>query len=849
MGSRARLALAAAVILVAAFLTYRGILFPRDPELIYPWSSDSWGHLIKAEYLLEQIRLGHIYPDLFPAWYSGQQMLRYYAPLPYYALVGLLTQTDNVWIAGNMFIAGTAAFGGVSFLLFRRYIGLGLATLGGVLYVVLPDNIRVAMAEGNLPRIMATALLPLCFYFLMNMMAHGGRRRDFAGLAITLSVIVVAHAMMAGIFVVGMGLYVVLYWLTALTPAQVAGRAILALITGLMLSGWWLLPSLTGGITEIDQEAASEAIASFSASTVFNPGLRASDPEIFYVGLALFFIPMLAIFMWRRLEHWQQALVLVALITGLISTTLMNTVWMALPFHQLFWPMRFMSFAGFVLLLAALGVVRVVFRSLGAAGGFPGRFWRYGAVVLVALLVLDAQPSLNLVRTRDRPADVVATAERLRELQGWRVATADVSRLGSAPAQLFTSIGGREQVFGWAFQGSITAPLIARIIQAIDKEHTRYAVNRFARLGADDIVVMPSKEIGPEFVEGLLEAGYEWDMANGRITLYHRDGVPRGVQPPMRVFGVGKSASNLSFLFPEVLVGGSEYLDDYDTGFLKNFDVLVLARFKYHSRKKAEEMVREFAAAGKKVLVDLTGAPLDTLSGEPKFLGVYGEPVLGVRQARPIVDGVVTPFLPFDLETGPWRSVTPQGADEIVLPFEYVGSEGAVVARNYYGDGDVTFLGLNMIFHAVLTSDPFAVKILEGELGTAARQIPDDVTVPLEGYVATQDGYRFSVTLAEDQWVLFPMGNHPGTRVLVDGDETEVVNVETLSLARVPAGTHEIVIRSERTRVYRLGQGTTAVAIAILLAYIAGAIRPAGQRRKAGATAGQAGTGLPAHGG
>ena len=79
---RAQLAIAGLVIFAAAVLVYQDVLFLEDSTARYPWSSDAWGHLIKAEYLAEQIGQGNYYPDLFPQWYNGQQMLRYYAPLP-----------------------------------------------------------------------------------------------------------------------------------------------------------------------------------------------------------------------------------------------------------------------------------------------------------------------------------------------------------------------------------------------------------------------------------------------------------------------------------------------------------------------------------------------------------------------------------------------------------------------------------------------------------------------------------------------------------------------------------------------------------------------------------------------
>ena len=64
------------VVILAGLFIYQSLLFPADPEQIYPWGSDTWGHLIKAVYLDQQISQGNYYPDLFPGWYNGLQVLR-----------------------------------------------------------------------------------------------------------------------------------------------------------------------------------------------------------------------------------------------------------------------------------------------------------------------------------------------------------------------------------------------------------------------------------------------------------------------------------------------------------------------------------------------------------------------------------------------------------------------------------------------------------------------------------------------------------------------------------------------------------------------------------------------------
>jgi uncharacterized membrane protein len=802
---------------LATFALYASVVFPRDADVIYPWSSDTWGHLIKAVYLREQISEGIWYPDLFPEWYSGQQMLRYFPPITYYALVGLNELTDNIYMAGNYLLVITALFGGISVLLFAPRIGLGWATVGGIFFVIFPDNVRVAFAEGNLPRIISTALLPLAFYFLINLLENNGRKRDFVGLVVLIGLIVLSHAMMAGIFLLGFGMYAVSYWLVGRGPLRSAGIGAIALTIGLFISAWWMFPSLTGGITELDNAAASEAIAQFPVSVTMHPGLRATNHEVFYVGLSVVIATFLSWPVWSRLDPWVKSMVPVTIIMMLIGSTLIVEIWRALPAHQLFWPLRFMSFASLLLILNSLIVASKLFQ-ISVSPRY--RYMRFVALAIPLLILADFQPSTALIRSREIPTDVASVSAELKDLPGWRVATADLSRLGSAPAMLFTTEGEREQIFGWAFQGSITAALLARVNQSMDQGHLGYTVSRLERLGTDDVVHLPQKDIDPDFRPALEEAGFDIVHTSGRLTLFHKDGVPRAVDIPLQVFGIGAGANNISLLFPEVTIGTSSNIEDYDPEFLEIFDVIVLSRFTFNSRGRAEEMVKELAAKGKTIVVDLTSAPLDTLSREPKFLGVYGEPVLQISQARTIIDGVVSPLLPFTQDFGTWRSVTPQGADEVLIPFEYIAAEGTALSRNVYGDGQVMFVGLNLMFHAAITDDPLAIRILESVLGIEAKQPAGDRSIPLDNYVPSEDGWRFDITLPEEQWVLLPMGLHAGTSVEADGEPVDIVGIESLTLAKLPGGTSSVHIKSEQTAIYTIGKAATAFGVLAALFYL-----------------------------
>ncbi|MCH9010647.1 MAG: hypothetical protein IIC21_08495, partial [Chloroflexi bacterium] len=533
--SRARPLIGVVLITLVALLVYGRALFPSEESQRYPWSSDAWGHLIKVEYLQDQIESGVWYPDLFPDWYNGQQMLRYYAPLPYYTLVGIKAVSDDVFVAGNWFLFISALGGGLSMLLFSRRYGLFWATLGGVLLVLMPDNLRVAFAEGNLPRVLASALLPATFYFTLRLLTEErGRRTAFAALALLMSLIVLSHAMMGAIFGASLSFFAVIYWTTSRCgPGQVL-RTVLALFTGVLLSGWWLIPSLSGGITDLNTAAASEALVGIPLQVSLNPAARWSDLESYYLGASIILALALVAMYWRRADAVLKALAITSLALVALSSTMLNVVYKVVPFHELFWPIRFMSVSGLMLIVVTIAVLSLVWRASGPGKESLGRFVAAGLIVIV---LLDFWQSTPLVMTREAPPEVSEVARLLRESPGWRVATVDLSLLGSSPSYLFTVVGGREQVYGWAYQGAVTSPAIARVNDAIEEGFSTYALDRLQRMGSDDVVVLKTLpqsiyKVSPEFRTALPNAGYDLTYSGDRIELYQRQGGPRA-------YGVG----------------------------------------------------------------------------------------------------------------------------------------------------------------------------------------------------------------------------------------------------------------------------------------------------------------------
>jgi uncharacterized membrane protein len=812
---------ALAILLIGLFL-YREILFPPTGERLYPWGSDTLGHVFRGEYLGQKLDQGDLYPTLLPDWYLGTQLLRYYPPLPYYLQVGLNRILNDPVAAINGLIYLCAALGGLSWLLYRRWIGWLPALAGGILYLFLPDNVRVALAEGNTPRAVCTAILPLAVYCLLMALEENPRLLHRLGLALCFAAIVLSHAMMAAIYGVCCALLVFLYLFSRKVPIGRAVWTVGCMGLGLMLAGWWLLPSLTGGITALNASAMTEALTYFSLSDYFNPLIRQGNPEVVYVGTALLLLAAAMLVIRSGRDGLNVALTLTGLFGVLITTDGFNQFFNALPLHNLLWPLRFLGAASFFLLLAGMGRLAVW-----------GKRSPWIAIVVVAALALDGAGSLFLIHLRPLDSDLLPTSQKLASSAGWREATLDLSRLGSGPSYYFSALGGREQVYGWAYQGAQAARTVAALNEALELGDLPYLIDRLNLLGVDDVVLLNELVVAQRLEGDLLADGFQVAYRGARTTLYHRDGGPRAYLADWPVLGIGRGAQNLAYLFPLIKVGRSPRLDDYSFAELAHYKTLVLSGFSWRDRTRAEDLAVQLAKAGVQVVVDLTGVPEDPVASIPRFLGVWGENIiLGADAIRTRGSGGVYDFQAFGSRDQLWYCHTPQGLQTETMSFDYLGENATVAGYNQYDNGRVWFLGLNLPYHAALTRDPGAIRLLADLLQLNPDRVSDYTAVALADYNADQNGYRFRFRLDRAATLFLPVAYHEGMVLSMDGKLVPLDSFELMAAFAAPGGEHTVELRFLPTTIHWLGglvSGLGVMALAGLWAWMKGwrpALRP-----------------------
>jgi uncharacterized membrane protein len=798
-----RVGLSLSLIILTPFILYRGILNSQAGITLYPWGSDTLGHELKVGYLQQNIARGVLYPNLLPQWYLGQQMMRYYPPLPYYLIAGLSCIVGNAVAGANLFIVLCAVAGGLAWLTYRRWLGWLPALAGGILFTYLPDNVRVALSEGNLPRVLATAILPFALYFLLRSLEADARFRHRLALILCFAAIVLCHAMMAAIYAVcfmGIGFFL---WLGRSVPLRRFILATACLVLGMLLSGWWLIPSLKGGITALDSTAMTEALAVFSIPHYLNPTVRVGQPETSYIGAALLLFSLFGLFFRVARNSYTITLTLTGLAGVLITTPGFNQVFNSLPLHGLLWPLRFLGIASLLLLLALLWSLSL----------WPKRL-AIGASVFVILVAADGAGSLSLIHLGPLRPDISGVALRLASSPGWREATLDFSRLGSSPSMFFTSIGEREQVFGWAYQGASTARTASALNEAAQYGFSSYLRDRLDLLGVDDVVLLRDLPMVSRVANGLIQSGFHAVYRGADVDLYHRDGSPRAVVAHWPALGIGFGAQNLAYLFPEIILGTSTRVDDYTLAELSHYQTIVLSGFQWRHQASAETLIKQAAEHGINVVVDLTGSPPDPSARIPHFMGIWGEQIiLGADPLQTQNGSQQGIFQPFSDGTDLWHTFILQGLQNEIWSSNFLGQHVVVAGYNQLGAGRVWFIGLNLPFHAFLTQDPLAIQILKEVIHPTSFNPRTYQVVPLQDYRATQNGYHFEYSLDTPERLLLPLASLDGLFLQVDGRLVSCQSLENMIVFDAPAGQHEVSIAFEQTWIYSLGWLASGLAL------------------------------------
>lgn len=697
----------------------------------YPSGSDTLSHIYRGDVLYRAICNGDYWPVFDPHWYNGAELMRYMAPLPTYLfafcqfLGGGSAMTGFLIFVAFIFFTGAVVWLYIGFKVNRPYFGAFL----GFLWFFIPNNLITLFYEGDLPRSICIAVLPLLMYWVYDYLREQ-HWYTIPKLSLCFAMIALCEPGYALLVMIACMIYFVIDMIIYHKWHRDV-QAFFALVLGYFLIGLWLVPVIKGDVTGIDN---LEIMADFFQSMFLsvNPFARLQRGNVdVYFGLAAMLLAIFGILLSKKKSmpgFWTGILILVC------SSETLYILLSSLPGGDILLMLRFVS----------IGLCMILFSFL---------IWetlKKGWILLFAvLLILDIVPSMPLIlggQTGNPPEvrlNSYAEKTLVREAKGMtkqRLALVDESSLGGLSSYLIT--GYEEAVattYGGAEETAATVNNFKQIDRALEEGHYLYVFDRCLEMGNDTVVIQLdivgdlAKNPVLQMDHAALRVGYELVDYNDNYRFYklNKKGIDGnwGTITKYRAIGIGTAAPGISRQFPIVEETDTTNLNDFTFEELKEYDLIYLSGFTYDDKEKAEKMIEDLSEAGVRIVIAADGIPDDRGSQNQSFLGVICNGV-SFSQGYPnldTIDGMLETDL-FPNGYRDWSTVYVDGLDEVWgtvkdldwnLPFF-----GTVKNDN------IIIIGLNLTYYYGLTLDEGVGALLDRAMNISSTELPEREIVP-----------------------------------------------------------------------------------------------------------------------
>lgn len=738
---RAFLKKASGTLLVAVMATV--IMFVLKTYGNYPAGSDTYCHLYRADVILQNIRMGNLFPLYDPGWYNGVEIMRYWGPLPLYVLA--LTQ----WLGGNMFV-GYIFYIGVLFVIGALgFMALGkrlnrwwLGVFVGIIWFFLPENMKVIFYDGNIPRALINALSPLLICMIYDLTKQKSAV-NLLKLSLLFTAFSFCHIGSTIILVVVLLVYLFVYskvnkeWKTM-------GTVLLCVLAGMMISGIWMMPSFHGSGAGGSNNQVMEGFFQ-SAFVSLNPMPAWHGQTLFYFGLSLFLLCLLGLILGNKKTLPGFA---TGMIIFLLTTNSAYDILSKMPFSSYLWMMRFVS--------TSLAFVMAAFMLWK---GLKKQF----LFILCLVLVLDCVPVVRYLS--DGSVNEWAVEEKndirgeellmnqAKAITNQRMTVFDLSSYGAfAP---YYAAGVERKVpymFGAGWEGARTAENIVMLNTAVETGCYDYVFDRCIEMGTDTLIfVIDHLQNEENDIPALIASGetfgYTVVEQNEQNILMHKE-TPEwfGVVTKYRYLAIGHAADEIALLYPAFEEGESDNLSEYEYEELTQYDIIYLSDFVYDDKAETEALLMRLAEEGTKIYIDMNKIPVDK---QTNIQEIFGVSVQGItyNHSFPVIeyggDSYKTSGFPESYKE--WKANYLIGLEKVIGSGDINGKELAFAGTN--GNDNIVFLGYNFVYYTELTKDTVARQLLDDVFGITAQQMPERTLVELD---ITYDINRISIKSPED---------------------------------------------------------------------------------------------------
>ena len=750
----------------------------------YPTGSDTMYHIFRGDYVYNSIKEGSWYPIYNSMWYNGVEIMRYWAPLTAYYMALCQMIAGGGQLAGYLIFVGSVCFfNSILWLIIGRKMNRPyLGAFVGLIWFFMPNNLLALFVEGNLARSLCMIFLPVFIYAVCEYLSE--RKRIYIPIIIvTFALMAMCHLGYAGMIALAVLIYCIVYMFQQGNKRAVL-EVIVSILLGFMVLGIWLVASLNGGITSLDN---SENMANFFQKLVvtLNPLDRIkSNNSHFYYGLAACIIAVCGIFLGYKKSR---AGFVTAVVILVCTTTAMYPALSLLPGSQYLWMLRFISIAlcfilysflkwdtlkkPLVLLMCALLIADIVPSLTLITGGslftednkisLSGMFSRYNSTSednSSDISLIDDILSLNMTDTGEAEARINQTQNytlisKAQNITGQRLALMDASSLGAMGAWLTADWNnGVPAAFGAGWEAANTSTNIANLNKAMAESRFYYMFDRCEELGNDTVIVRLSqlnKYTGTldKLDEAANAVGYKLVDYNGDYRLYHLDVNGNwGTISTYEAIGIGSGASGISLRFPAVEETYSYNLDDYTFEQLSQYKEIFLDGFTYNDKEAAEELIIRLSEAGVKIIISADSIPQDKRTHTQTFLGVTcnavkfenGYPEMNTRIGRVYTDM-------FPQGHTEWNTVYLDGLDT-----SYGSVDDNGLSLDFYGtvkNDNIIMCGLGIMNFYSMTGDKTVGRLLENMSGLTQETLPQRKIVPL---TIDYTGSTITITSNED---------------------------------------------------------------------------------------------------
>lgn len=699
----------------------------------YPQGSDTLCHLYRADLLLEQIKNGNWYPLYDPMWYNGVEIMRYWAPVPLYFLAFLQLLIGGTALDAYIVFCGAIFFiGAMGWLLLGYHFDrVGFSVFLAITWYFLPENMRLLILDGNLPRVVINTAMPFLLYFIWKFIDEQ-KKKSIVGVILCISFIGLCHIGIAFMVIATVLLFVGVYGLIQKKKGIFLNITV-AMIIGICLIGIWVVPSLIGGGASRG-EAGNQVMALFfdNAFHALNPTMRYSgNLTNFYYGLSIFILCLLGIFLSHKKA---KPGFFTGLFIFLCTSKSAYSLFVLLPFSQFLWMIRFVTISfAFVWLSFLLwkGLKKPIVISL---------------CVLVMLDCISSIPYIyveNEDRVESPQAAHFEQADDLlindaKEITTQRMAFFDLSGYGSFAPYYIAGVDRKvPYVFGAGWEGAKTATNIVRLNSAIENGKYTYVFDRSLELGTDTLL-FPINQLqnGERDVDKLIEAGLKFGYSlvkkNEKSMLFHIDiDGTFGTVTEYENLAIGQAANDIALLFPTFEEGYSSNLDDYTVEDLCLYKKIYLSDFTYNDKEETEEKLKKAANSGVFIYIDMNRIPKNKSTNNIELFGVTAHNVLFSESFPTLLyEEVSYETGRFVKELRQWNGVYLSGLKD-VTGYAHMNNQ-TLPFLGTAGNPNITLIGFNLVYHSEIASDRVAEELVGKIFNESSEKLPQRQIVPVD---------------------------------------------------------------------------------------------------------------------